>query len=134
MSRIFQQSTNLRKAMIIQATKLVKICSNLHLKKGWPFIWSNLNPIYPMMLCFKFVKIGPVVLEKKILNLAKTFSLSSPLRQRVWPFIGQTWIFFQKVDWSFQLRWAKKSTNCQNEKNSTFQYSEYTVSQTWCLD
>ena len=24
------------------------------LKRGWPFIWTNLNPLYPKMLCAKW--------------------------------------------------------------------------------
>ena len=36
-------------------------------KRVWSFIWTNLNPYHPRMLCdkLKLVKIGPVVLEKK---------------------------------------------------------------------
>ena len=33
------------------------------LKRAWPFIWTNVNPLYPRILCAKF-EIGPVVLEK----------------------------------------------------------------------
>ena len=33
-------------------------------KRTGPFIWTNLGPLYPRMLCDKFAWIGPVVLEK----------------------------------------------------------------------
>ena len=31
------------------------IISNSPWKRAWPFIWRNLNPLYPRMLCAKFV-------------------------------------------------------------------------------
>ena len=34
------------------------------LKGAWHFIWINLNPLYPRLLCAKLVEIGPVVLWK----------------------------------------------------------------------
>jgi hypothetical protein len=33
-----------------------------------PFVWTNLNPLPPRMICSKSTKIWPVVLEKKISN------------------------------------------------------------------
>ena len=39
----------------------------------WFFIWSNLNPLHPTMLCAKFGWYGPAVLEKKILNFVNVF-------------------------------------------------------------
>ena len=35
-------------------------------KRAWPFIWTNLNPLYLRMHCAKFGWIGSVVLEKKM--------------------------------------------------------------------
>ena len=32
----------------------------------WFFIYRNLNPLHPRILCAKFGKIGSVVLEKRI--------------------------------------------------------------------
>ena len=46
----------------------------------WPFIWTNLNPLYPRMLC------APVVLEKKIFKYLQynfTYSLLSPSEKGV---------------------------------------------------
>ena len=36
------------------------------MKIEWFLISTKLNPIYPRMLCAKFVEIDPVVLEKKM--------------------------------------------------------------------
>ena len=35
-------------------------------KRAGPFIWTNLNSLYPRMLVPSLVEIGPVVLEKKL--------------------------------------------------------------------
>ena len=35
-------------------------------KRAGLFIWINLNPLYPRLLCANLVEIGSVVLEKKI--------------------------------------------------------------------
>ena len=43
-------------------------------KKGGPFIWINLNPLHPGMLCAKFFLNWHVAL-KKILNFFNVFSL-----------------------------------------------------------
>ena len=32
----------------------------------WPFIWTNLNPLYPRLFVPSLVEIGPVFLEKKL--------------------------------------------------------------------
>ena len=34
-------------------------------KRARPFIWINLNPLHPRILCAKFVEISPMVLGKK---------------------------------------------------------------------
>ena len=47
-----------------------------HLKKAWPFIWTNLNPHLPRIFWAKLYEIGPVVLKKKILlNVDLLFSI-----------------------------------------------------------
>ena len=38
------------------------------LKKPGPFIWTNLNSVYPRMIYGSLVEIGPFVLEKTILK------------------------------------------------------------------
>ena len=47
-----------------------------HLKKAWPFIWTNLNPHLPRIFWAKLFEIGPAVLKKKILlNVDLLFSI-----------------------------------------------------------
>ena len=57
-----------------------------------PFIWTNLNPLYPRMLCAKF-EIGPVVRKKNIFLILSMyfcyFIIISPWK-RAWPFIWTT--------------------------------------------
>ena len=45
-------------------------------KRAGPFIWTNLKPLHPRMLCAKFGYNRSVVLEKKIfVNFVNVFSL-----------------------------------------------------------
>ena len=76
------------------------------LKKVWPFIWTNLNPLHPRMQeCFvpSLLEIGPVVLEKKILFfnchflggwLILVFCCSIITYISLWKGHEQTWITF----------------------------------------
>ena len=66
-------------------------------KRVGPFIWTNLNPLHPGILCASLVEIGPVVLEKKIFKSCQcifTISLLSPLWEGRGPSFEHTWIPF----------------------------------------
>ena len=60
------------------------------LEKNGPFIWTNLNPFHPRMICAKFdFEIGWVVLEKifKFVNVFfSNLAITSPKKKEV-PFI-----------------------------------------------
>ena len=61
------------------------------LKRAWPFIWTNLNPLHPSMLCVKSgLKLALWFWRRWIFNFVKLFCyfiIISPWK-RVWPF---TW-------------------------------------------
>ena len=68
-------------------------------KRLWPFIWTNLHPLHPRMLCAKLVEIGSVVLEKK-LKMWKIYDNND--------YDGHWQIVIRKSHFSLWLRWAKK--------------------------
>ena len=71
----------------------------LPLEKGGPFIWTNLNPLYPRMLCAKFGWNWPSGSGEEDENV-KSLQMdrqTGRCRQQV----------IRKAHLSFQLRWAK---------------------------
>ena len=65
-------------------------------KRAWPFIWTNLNPLYPRMLCAVFGWNWPSGSWEEDENVKSL---------QVDPDDGQQVI--RKAHLSFQLRWAK---------------------------
>jgi hypothetical protein len=62
-----------------------------------PFLWINLNPLHPKMILPSLVKIGPMVLEKRIFKWPYpifTFLWLSPLWRGPGPLFEQSWIPF----------------------------------------
>ena len=56
--------------------------------RAWPFIWTNLNPLYPRMLCAKFGKNLPNGFREEDLKYFEsklTISLLPPLEERIDP-------------------------------------------------
>ena len=74
-------------------------------KRAGPFIWTNMNPLYPWMLCAKFGWNWPSGFWVEVKN---TKSLQTE---------GQTddgWQAIGKGHLSLQLRWAKNDNLNQN--------------------
>ena len=71
------------------------------LKMVWSFIWKNLNPLHPRMLCAKFGEIGQVVLEK--MKIWKVYDNDDDDN-------GDGQILISKAHLILRLRWAKRGT------------------------
>ena len=60
------------------------------MRRVWPFIWTNLNPLHPRMLCAKFgwswTSGSGWRIIFKVFNIFLQFTIIFPLR-RAWPFI-----------------------------------------------
>ena len=75
------------------------------LGRAWPFIWTNLNPLHPGILCAKFGwnwSSGSGEEDENVKSL-QTYGQTN----------GQTddgWQVIRKAHLSFQLRWAKNIT------------------------
>ena len=71
----------------------------LSLEKGGPFIWTNLNPLHPRILCAKFGWNWPSGFGEEDENVKslQTDRQTDDGRQTI-----------RKAHLSFQLRWAKK--------------------------
>ena len=68
-------------------------------KLAWPFIITNLNSLYPRMLCAKFSWNWSSGSEEKIFKYCQCIfdtSLLSPLSKGSGPAFDQTWIFFSQ--------------------------------------
>ena len=67
-------------------------------KRAWPFIWTNLNPLHPRMLCAKFGWNWPSGSGEEVENRKslQTDRQTDDGRQVI-----------RKAHLSFQLRWAK---------------------------
>ena len=63
-------------------------------KRAGPFIWTNLNPLYPRMLCAKFGWNWTIGSGEEDENVKS-------LRQQ------RRWILIRKAHLSLRLRWAK---------------------------
>ena len=93
----------------------------------WPFIWTNLNPLYPRMLC------APVVLEKKIFKYLQynfTYSLLSPSEKGVAlhlcklespPSKDALWqVRLKLAQWFWRRSWkCEKLTDRQTDRQTT---------------
>ena len=69
-------------------------------RRAWPFIWTNLNLIHPMMLCVKFGWNWPCGSgEEDFQNFNNIFTLSllSPLGKGCGSSFEQTWIPFKRM-------------------------------------
>ena len=73
------------------------------LKRAGPFIWTNLNPLYPRMLCAKFGWNWPSGSGED----ENVKSLQTDRQTDGWTDDGQQVI--RKAHLSFQLRWAKNN-------------------------
>ena len=70
-------------------------------RKGWPFIWTNLNPLDPRMLCAKFCLNWPSGSweEENVKSLTTTTTTATKI---------DNWqILIRKAHLILQLRWAK---------------------------
>ena len=68
-------------------------------KLAWPFILTNLNPLYPRKLCAKFGWKWRFCSKEEIVQISSIYfaiSLSSPLGKGYGPSFVQTWIPFTK--------------------------------------
>ena len=84
-------------------------------KRAGLFIWTNLNPLHPRMLCAK-VEIGPVVLEKKM-KMWKVYGRTDGRTDR------------QTDRWSEKLTWAFSSGELKTKQISIedFKRINYTL-------
>ena len=59
-----------------------------NLEKGWSFIWTNLNPLYPRMLCAKFIWNWPSGSgqEDDIVKSLQTDDGQQTIRKAPWAF------------------------------------------------
>ena len=71
-------------------------------KRAGLFIWTNLNPLHPRMLCAKFGWNLPSGSEEEDENV-KSLRQQRGRRQRRW-----TFFFIRKAHLSLRLRWDKK--------------------------
>ena len=81
----------------------------------WPFIWTNLNPLYPRnafcLVCLK------VFLEKKILNFVIVFSVLSPLEKGMTLHLNKTFKVSLKLTLWFWRRLTRSQTDGQSMYN-----------------
>ena len=59
------------------------------LRRGWTFIWTNLHPLHPRILCAKFGWNWTSGQEKKIFKSFQFISIFSQLS----PLLGRAWLF-----------------------------------------
>ena len=79
-------------------------------RRAWPFIWKNLNPLHPRMLCAKFGWNWPSGSGEEDLNV-KSLRTDGGTDGRI---TGQT-DYRRKTHLSLRLRWANKwSIKCYN--------------------
>jgi hypothetical protein len=66
------------------------------LKRTWPYIWSNLNPLHPRIICNKFDWFWPAGSGEEDFQKFSvySFSLLSPLGNGLSPSFEQIWILF----------------------------------------
>ena len=75
-------------------------------KRAGPFIWTNLNPLHPGILCAKFGSNWPTTdLEKKM----KMWKVYRQTNGRTDGRTDDGRQVIRKAHLSFQLRWAKKA-------------------------
>ena len=86
-------------------------------KRAWPFIWTNLNPLHPGILCAKFGWNWPSGSGEEDKNVKSLQTDRQTDRQTD---DGRQVI--RKAHLSFQLRWAKKNIDlwCYWERSCNF--------------
>ena len=93
-------------------------------KRAGPFIWTNLNPIYPRMLCAKFGWNWPSGSGKEDENVKSLQTDGQTDQQTEGPTDNGRQVI-RKAHLSFQLRWAK------NHINLTLLSKVNVVSESW---
>ena len=95
--------------------------------RAWPFIWTNLNPLYPRILCAKFGWNCPnMVLEKKMNRWKvhrKTFTDRQPDGRQA----------IRKCPLSFQLRWAKTTVGASLRSQHVVNNSISLMDECWVI-
>ena len=97
-------------------------------KRVWPFIWTNLNPLHPRMLCAKFGWNWPSGSGEEDENVKSLRWRRRQRRQRATTDNGQ--ILIRTAHLSLRLRWAKKKRETQIKSELVFvlwTFAKYTL-------